>query len=621
MNTGNTSPQIDGTTRRQREFIVARLLMALALLIVAVAAATIWRHGFGELFQDQFRIYRRVFEVGMPSILFQRDNEHRLVFSSVVRWMELHLAGGDQRLGILSGLVAMVTTWVLIVREAWREDGETGLRAAAVALLGAVALFWAGSARLQFHGNETLQVFIVIAMALVANRMVSDDRRSPVSRWAIAILAGFIALLSFGFGMAVFAGMITLAVVLGRRASEVLAAIAATAVALVVYLFVLPGGDAVRGNLSFELWPILWTAVTWLGSAVVAAWLGLGLDGLFGVSPERIAEAGMIGGGLVRSSEAVTRALGIGTPSSAAFVAGTCGLLVLAVLMWRVWRAPERAGAIERMGLGLALFAAAAAGLVALGRFEYFRVHPDQLLADRYVLWTSVFWFGILTAVTARFRPAPLVALALVLPILLLPSHQIGVGWASAVGRIVEARAAEAQAGVRTDGWLSFADLPDMAAVDDSLAFYRENHLAMFRLPRARVLGEVLNLSTLIQEDIPAVEWWEHGCIEVMHLGSTGETAWHVSGVIARRHAPDEGLLALDAADRVVGLGEFGFEIDGALFQRGETTARGFDLYLAPGIEPSREGVRLYLADGPLTRLVPLTTVPCRETGVGNPAN
>lgn len=621
MNTGNTSPQIDGTTRRQREFIVARLLMALALLIVAVAAATLWRHGFGELFQDQFRIYRWVFEVGLPQVLFQRDNEHRLVFSSVVRWLELHLAGGDQRLGILSGLVAMVTTWMLIVREAWREAGETGLRAAAVALLGAVALFWAGAARLQFHGNETLQVFIVIAMALLANRMVSDDRRSPVSRWILAILAGFIALLSFGFGMAVFAGMISLAVVLGRRASEVLAAIAATAVALVVYLFVLPGGDAVRGNLSFELWPILTTAVTWLGSAVVVAWLGLGLEGLFGVSPERIAEAGMIGGGLVRSSEAVTRALGIGTPASAAFVAGTCGLLVLAVLMWRVWRAPQRAGAIERMGLGLALFAAAAAGLVAIGRFEYFRLHPGQLLADRYVLWTSVFWFGILTAAMARWRPAPLVALALVLPILLLPSHQIGVGWASAVGRGVEARAAEAQAGVRTEGWLSFADLPDMAAVDDSLAFYRESHLAMFRLPRARALGEVLNLATLVQEDIPAVEWWEHGCIEVLHLGSTGETAWHVSGVISRRHAPDEGLLALDAAGRVVGLGEFGFEIDGALFRRGETTARGFDLFLAPGIEPSREGLRLYLADGPLTRLVPLTTVPCREAGGGSPVN
>jgi hypothetical protein len=587
--------------------------MGLAALIVLSSVVTIWRYGFGELFQDQFRIYRRVFEVGLPSILFQRDNEHRLVFSSVVRWLELHLAGGDQRLGIVSGLIAMVTTWMLIVREAWREAGDTGLRAAAVALLGALALFWAGSARLQFHGNETLQVFIVIAMALVANRMVSDDTRSPVSRWAIAILAGFVALLSFGFGMAVFAGMITLAVVLGRRVSEVLAAIAATAVALVVYLFVLPGGDAVRGNLSFELWPILWTAVTWLGSAVVAAWLGLGLEGLFGLSPERIAEAGMIGGGLVRSSEAVTRALGIGTPTSAAFVAGTCGLLVLAGLAWRVWRAPERAGAIERMGLGLALFAAAAAGLVALGRFEYFRVHPDQVLADRYVLWTSVFWFGILTAAMARCRPAPLVALALVLPILLLPSHQIGVGWASALGRIVEARAAEAQAGVRTDGWLPFADLPDIAAVDESLAFYRENQLAMFRLPRARALGQLLDVAALVETDSPDVEWWEHGCSDVAHHGPGGARAWHVSGVIARRLAPHEGVIAVNADGRVIGLGEFGFEGEDAPFSRIDVSGRGFDLYLEPGVDPGRTDVRLFLVDAALTRMVPLSSRPCLD--------
>lgn len=96
-------------------------------------------------------------------------------------------------------------------------------------------------------------------------------------------------------------------------------------------------------------------------------------------------------------------------------------------------------------------------------------------------------------------------------------------------------------------------------------------------------------------------------------MPTSDATAWNVSGVIARRLAPDEGVIAVNAEGRVIGFGEFGFEGEDAPFSRIDVSGRGFDLYLTPGVDPGRTDVRLYLVDAALMRMMPLNSRPCLD--------
>src|SRR3546814_3224080 len=54
--------------------------------------------------------------------------------------------------------------------------------------------------------------------------------------------------------------------------------------------------------------------------------------------------------------------------------------------------------------IGLACFAAAVGAMIATVRLDYFSAHPEQLLAPRYVVWSSLFWGGLLLATAAQAR-------------------------------------------------------------------------------------------------------------------------------------------------------------------------------------------------------------------------
>src|SRR5690606_26381425 len=57
-------------------------------------------------------------------------------------------------------------------------------------------------------------------------------------------------------------------------------------------------------------------------------------------------------------------------------------------------------------------------------RLDYFAIWPDQLLAPRYLVWSSLFWAGLLIAGAAHARkPARIAVLAGAIACLLLPSQ------------------------------------------------------------------------------------------------------------------------------------------------------------------------------------------------------
>src|SRR3546814_8149843 len=71
---------------------------------------------------------------------------------------------------------------------------------------------------------------------------------------------------------------------------------------------------------------------------------------------------------------------------------GLAGLGWLAALGWRAWRDRGSVTASVLAGIGLACFAAAVGAMIATVRLDYFSAHPEQLLAPRYVVWSSLFW-------------------------------------------------------------------------------------------------------------------------------------------------------------------------------------------------------------------------------------
>lgn len=573
-------------------------------------------YGFGELYSDQFRQYRMIDQAGMPAGLFLPDNGHRQVLPNLVRWIDLHWGLGDQEVPRWSGWLAILVCWVMLLGLSWEERRRSPGLAGAVALLVTIGLFWAGSARVQYHGNEALQVHLVILLMLVAITAIAAPRMRPLPAWALGLGCAMLAMLTFATGVAVFAGLIALAVVLRRPWKEVLAGVAVAATCVAAYTFVLPGGDGVRNTISLQPLALLHASATWIAALPITGWLALPVEGAFGAGPEHVADTGVIGAQMAASAGVLRAALGWESQLEAAPWFGSLGYLVLTIFAVRCWLAPQRAGRIERTGLGIALFASALSGLVALGRLEYFQAHPDQMLADRFALYSTLFWSGLLLCLVARWGESRKAVLACLVALAMLasiaPTQELGRGWAEHSARVMEARAAQAQSGVLLEGWPGFADLPDLDAVRDSLGFYLDTERALYRFPRSRMLAQPLPQQQLAEADARlALPVQLLSARPVDAPGAPADApAWHVEGVVAARHGPDEGVLAVDSSGRVVGLGEFGFDLRPRRGARIAAVGLGFDLYLR-GDWQACGPMRLYLASADMSRLQRLQPAGC----------
>ena len=590
----------------------ARLLVG-GLLFGAIyyAASTVfsmWQYGWTEVFADQFRQYRKLLETPFPENLFILDNAHRQVISNLVRVADIRWGHGDQTIGVVAGIVVMLGLLVMMLCWIWRDQTRSVLFRAAATLLTTLALMWMGSARMQFHGNESFQIYLVMAGAVIALYGVERLRERPQAGWiVVALLAALVATLSFATGAAVF-GLILAAMVIRRVAARwMLSGAAATVFVVAGYMYLLPGGEGVRGSLDFSPLPLVRHTATWLSSFWMTSWLGYADVGGFGVDAARMSQS-FLGAPVVASAQWVSRSLGDPAMLDLALGVGAFGLLLLAVVLWRCWRAEAALPQVAVLGVGLAVFAAGVAVLVSLGRSGLFTAAPGQQLADRYVPWTALFWLGLALVLGTwlsrhRFGDAVFASMSLLLALLLYPSHWLGYGWAAAVEREVERRAAQLQVGVFEDGILTHCDLPNVEAVKQAIAVQRAHRVGIFRTPRSRLLHTVLSL--------PTADALDSGIIvsalqSVAEIASAAVPAWHVSGSLTEpsKRAGIDGLVVTSGDGRIVGLGEFGFRSPGGSRQRIDRGGDGFDVYLRA--DAGCSGLSLYGVDDAGQRFVGL---------------
>lgn len=404
------------TDARMRRLVLAA--RALALLYALVGVAAMWWLSPRVPYADAWRFLGHFLQAPFPQDVLAPDNGHHEVLPNLVRVLELHAFAAGQWLQVVVGIALALAT-VLVLRMDIRALPDAAGRAAGL-LAAVLGVFWLGNVRALGHGNESVHAYCVTLFLAIGLHALSKGRpgRAGIADAVLAAACGLAAAFSFGSGIACFAGFF--AVLLLQRAPWPRWLALAAGLALTLWLLRLDGGTGAAAVVFAPLRQgellLRWLA----GPLLYAGWPLL--------DPQVAAQVPVAA--VCAPVQAIARTCEgmFGPPLLARWphlllgVAGSGWLAVLACRAWR-GRAPA-ATATALAGIGLACFAAAVGAMIATVRFGYFDAHPDQLLAPHYLVWSSLFWAGLLLATIAQARrPARALALALVVALALLPSQ------------------------------------------------------------------------------------------------------------------------------------------------------------------------------------------------------
>jgi len=330
-----------------------------------------------------------------------------------------------------------------------------------------------------------------------------------------ASTAAFVATFSFGSGIAAFPALLVLAVMQRVSRSSMLLVVSALLGTLVLYLFVLPGDEGVRGVLSIRPLDSLLVAARWLSSPMINGWLGLA-DPAAGAWVRGNVEAHGVGAWLVASADSLSAHFGTRRFIEYAGMAiGLIGLAATAAFTLGALRRSRALGALEALAFALALFGAATGLLIGLARLSYFDQHPLQILADRYGVWPCLMWLGLGLLVLLRFsvhlrrrasrdaptHPAPngLTWQCVFVPLLIVavgalswPSHLGYRGWGMVVYRNSERGAAGIALGVSDPAYGPSHGVSERQFEQRVMAALKSRKLSMFAPQSVDWVGKTL---------------------------------------------------------------------------------------------------------------------------------
>lgn len=595
------------------EAVVVATLLLTATTCALTGLVAVANFAFPQPAFDQWHFYQTYLTQPFPENVLQLENGHRPIIPALLRVAEITWFHGGQSLQIVFGttcaaLTALVLAWIV-----WCERTmPLALRAGGV-MFAAITVWWLGNARMLMHSNESVHVYLVMLSVVGGTLCVWRAAQSRQLRWAVASTACcMLATFCFGAGISAFPAMAVLALSLRLPWRHVATLGMGLAIALVLYLVVLPGNGGVRGSLDFRPVDSLVTSARWLSSPWVNSWLGLADPPLQAWVSEDAARHWLSRFAL-RSAQGF-KTLGIDWRGWLPPAIGFAGLIALAVATLRRlhrWRTAQRS---EVVALGVCLFAAATGILIGIGRLGYFDQYPEQVFADRYLVWPCLFWFGLailgLHAAAKRSGPrlcTAIAAAALVVPAVFFATHMSYSGWSSYIYQSNQRSAAAARSDVfDADVFPDNADASrsDVLAV---LALLQQRQLAMFAEPGSEWLGRTWDKTPSSSPDV-----------EVHIMGTKPLTdardgsaalrfeGWVTHGPGALRHAGFLGVL--DDRGVVCGFAEYSFISPAAdALRLSLPRKRGFNGYVRH-YDAQREYrlVALSLSDGKATLLATL---------------
>ena len=463
-----------GGLRLQRTVLVAR---ALALLYVVAGVAAMWLLAPRVPYADAWRFLAHFLQAPFPQDILAPDNGHHEVLPNAVRVLELHAFAAGQWLQVVTGIVLALAT-LLVFWRGTRAIASVPARAAAL-LAVVLGVFWLGNIRALAHGNESVHAYCVTLFLAIGLHALSRTRSNGhgVAEAALAAACGLAATFSFGSGIACFAAFA--AVLLLRRAPWRQWAVLAAGLLLTLLLLRLDGGTG--ASIGFAPLPQGELLLRWLaGPFVYAAWplLDPQIAAQVPVAAARIPAHAI--------AQAYTAAFGpVLVARWPQLLLGLVGLAWLAASGWRAWRSRATAAL---PGIGLACFAVAVGAMIAAVRLDYFSAHADQLLAPRYVVWSSLFWAGLMLAAIAQARrPDRALVLAVLVAVVLLPSQLWMARLGASMRAVAERTALAAASGVIEPNLPLGETVPEELAA--ALPPARKARVAMFAWPETQWLG------------------------------------------------------------------------------------------------------------------------------------
>ena len=404
---------------------VALLALAAAYAYVHTTVVVLINFGLRYPFSDQYRIYAHFFEQPLVDAIIGLENGHRPVVAALIRLAEMRWAAADQWVQLAVGSAMALATALTLAVAAWREAALRASARAAAALFAVVGVLWLGNVRMLFHGGEAVHVYPVTFATVLAALCVFATAKGRSTGWVVvAALLCSVATFSFGSGVASFAALFAVAILLRLDWRHWPAPLAIIVADVVLYLYVLPGSEGAKNSLALQLDRTVVITLRLLSS------------------PWIFAEAGRLLG-----------AAGRGAPSLAL---GAIGLIAYAGGMVDGYRRGRRLPRMQAVAIAIATLGLATAALIGLSRVDYMAAVPDQVFADRYLVWSSLFWAGIGIHLVGAFATAPngdryafgAGIVALILAAFLWKTQAMNAGWAAAVHRINQRTAVAARLGI-----------------------------------------------------------------------------------------------------------------------------------------------------------------------------
>ncbi len=435
-------------------------------------------------YADQWGFYRLLIEEPFGRYLFMAENGHREVLPKLARMAELRWLDADQSLQIGFAVVFALATLGVLVHATARARLAPAARLAVLAI-GVLGVFWTGNQRALAHPNDAIHAYLVTFFAFAGFVLVlRASGRDETRRAILAASCGLAATFSFGSGIAALPAMLF---VLALRRAPWAAwwpLLAGLAIAFALYLT--GAAEATTTTLRFDPLAQLAIGLHWLAAPLVYVFWPL-------LDPAIAAQlpAGPTRAVATAVAEAWAGMFGpIDASRSPQIVVGATGLAWFLAACLRAWREREGDAPIARLALGITGFAACVGAIVALSRATYFVLLPDQIQAPRYLVWSSLFWAGLLMASLARSRvPARAIGVALAVLLVVAPSE----AWMGRLALTMRSAADQVAIGA-TVGVLAEDEPLGENLIDQVRALVpvlRERGEMMFAWPEAAALGTV----------------------------------------------------------------------------------------------------------------------------------
>jgi hypothetical protein len=485
-------------------------------------------------YADSWRFLAQLLELPFPQNILASDNGHREIIPNLIRLADLHWFSAAQSFQIFCGIAFALLTLGLFLRVIYVSQ-ITPATKIIVILFGVLAIFWLGNIRILGHASEAIHAYLITACLIQGIALLINDTAKPTryllkgcSVGALGLIASF----SFGSGIACFAAFY---IVLAIKKSRWQLWLGVTLCFLLVIALSIFSGST--GSFIFSPFAQLNTLLSWISAPIVyAAWPLLD-PAIAAQIPVKIIQ--QFSTNVSSSIEAA-----IGPVVFGPWPVKLISLTALILLLRETWLLRSKYFAIPMLGVAISWFSVAVGSLIAIGRYEYFLDNPEQVMAARYIVWSSWFWAGLgIAMISRKTENSRHLAVALFVSLALLPS-QI---WMAKLGISTKNAAEFGALAVALDAYNSDTKLGENIPAEMShiLPELKNRKAGIFLWPEMNLLNDHSSVQKLIATDAILIK------SEIV-INMTGDE-WQELTVVCK-NCENKNLLVLNQKDEVIGL-------------------------------------------------------------------